>query len=83
MWLTYVGLVLAMNAVLVLVANPRWGTRVAFIPISITASFGSITVMCVKAIGYEDILNAVFSDVICLQVVGRATLSVAAAAGWQ
>ena len=50
-WLAYMALVLALNAVLVFVASPRWGARVPFIHISITASFGSITVMAAKGIG--------------------------------
>ena len=51
MWLVYCGLVVLLNTLLIIYANPKWGRKVVFVPITVNASIGSITVMSARGIG--------------------------------
>ena len=51
-WLVYLGVMILVNVALISFLNPKWGKKVVFIPVTITASVGSITVMTAKGLGY-------------------------------
>ena len=51
MWLSYCGLVVVLNLFLMIYANPKWGRNVVFVPLTVNASIGSITVMSARGLG--------------------------------